>query len=273
MKSYLNLLRRCISDGVRVPARPVLASTGERPDCLSLFGATLRHDLDDGFPLLTTKRVFWRGVVHELVWFLRGDTNVRYLHEHGVTIWDEWLPADGSGDLGPIYGKQWRDFGGVDQVRNVVESLKALASDPHHPSRRRLVVSAWNPPDVPSMALPPCHTAFQALPVGHVLNLHVFCRSIDVFLGLPFNVASYAALTHFLAAQAGLVPGVVQWSITDLHLYTNHLDAAREQLSREPRPLPRLRVEPTATLDDVCADHFTLDGYAPCPAIKAEVAI
>lgn len=271
MKAYHDLLERVIETGERVKARPTLLSDGSRPDCFSLFGQSFEYDLAEGFPLITTKKVWWHGVIHELVWFIRGETNIKYLLDNDVHIWDSWSSPDG--ELGPVYGRQWRNFEGVDQLQGVLNNLRAIKEDPHHSSRRRLVVSAWNPKDVPSMALPPCHTLYQFLPTNGRLNCHLFCRSIDTFLGLPFNIASYAALTHYMAAMSGMEVGVLKLSITDLHVYENHIEQARIQLERREYPLPTLQVTPSSLLDDVSVSNFVLTGYRHHPALKAEVAV
>ena len=264
MKTYLDLLRQVRDHGTVKGDR---TGTGTR----SLFGHQLRFDLSRGFPLLTTKRVHLKSVLHELLWFVQGSTNVSYLHEHGVTIWDEW--ADPDGELGPIYGYQWRSWptrngDTVDQLQGAVDDIR------NHPDSRRLIVSAWNVGDLPSMALPPCHTLFQFYVAEGRLSCQLYQRSADVFLGLPFNIASYAALTLMVAQVCDLEPGDFVHSLGDAHLYLNHLDQANEQLSREPRELPRLTLDPSPKeLDDFRYEHFQLEDYRPHPRIKAPVAV
>ncbi|MFO1506047.1 MAG: thymidylate synthase [Lysobacterales bacterium] len=264
MRQYLDLLRDVLEHGAVKPDR---TGTGTR----SAFGRQMRFDLADGFPLVTTKKLHVRSVVHELLWFLRGDTNVGYLHEHGVTIWDEW--ADANGDLGPVYGKQWRAWQGahgetIDQLANVVAEIR------RNPDSRRLVVSAWNVADLPSMALPPCHLLFQFHVAGGRLSCQLYQRSGDIFLGVPFNIASYALLTHLVARVTNLVPGEFVHTLGDAHLYSNHAEQARLQLTREPLPLPRLVLNPDVR--DLAAFRFediAFEGYAPHPAIRAPVAV
>jgi thymidylate synthase len=256
---YLSLLQRILNEGVEKGDR---TGTGTR----SVFGHQMRFDLADGFPLLTTKKVHLRSIIHELLWFLSGDTNIRYLQDNGVRIWDEW--ADANGDLGPVYGKQWRDFSGVDQIAEVVARIKA------NPDDRRLVVSAWNPPDLPRMALAPCHCLFQFYVADGRLSCQLYQRSADVFLGVPFNIASYALLTLMMAQVTGLAPGAFVHTLGDAHLYANHLEQAREQITREPRPLPTMTLNPTVT--DIFAFRyadFTLTGYDPHPHIRAPIAV
>jgi thymidylate synthase len=264
MEPYLALLRHVREHGVRKADR---TGTGT----LSVFGWQMRFDLARGFPLLTTKRLHLRSIIHELLWFLRGDTNVRYLHDNGVTIWDEW--ADASGELGPIYGRQWRawptcDRGPVDQLAQVVEAIRA------NPDSRRLIVSAWNVADLPRMALPPCHLLFQFYVAEGRLSCQLYQRSADVFLGVPFNIASYALLTLMVAQVTGLAPGEFVHTLGDAHLYANHLEQADLQLTRAPRALPRMRLDPrVASLFDYRFQDFTLEGYDPHPHIKAPVAV
>jgi thymidylate synthase len=231
----------------------------------------MRFDLAQGFPLVTTKKLFTKAIVYELLWFLRGDTNVRWLQEHGVTIWDEW--ADRHGELGPVYGHQWRswprDHGGtIDQIANLISDIKA------NPDSRRLIVTAWNPADVPKMALPPCHCLFQFYVANGKLSCQLYQRSADIFLGVPFNIASYALLTLMVAQATGYEPGEFIHTFGDAHLYLNHLDQAREQLARKPYPLPTMRLDPA--MKDIFAfryEHFTLENYKAHPHIKAEVAV
>jgi thymidylate synthase len=264
MRQYLDLMERILDHGTRKRDR---TGTGT----LSVFGHQMRFDLSQGFPLVTTKKLHVKSIVHELLWFLRGETNIKYLNEHGVRIWDEW--ADESGDLGPVYGQQWRswpapDGGTIDQIANVVQMIR------RNPDSRRLIVSAWNPADVDKMALPPCHCLFQFYVARGKLSCQLYQRSADVFLGVPFNIASYALLTQMVAQVAGLAPGEFVHTFGDAHLYSNHLEQARLQLARPPRALPRLRLAPGAK--DLFAfryEDFALDGYDPHPHIKAKVAV
>lgn len=264
MKPYLDLMRHVLGHGTRKDDR---TGTGT----LSVFGWQMRYDLAQGFPLVTTKKCHLRSIIHELLWFLRGDTNTAYLKENGVSIWDEW--ADEQGNLGPVYGYQWRnwptpDGGHIDQIKQVVETLKS------NPDSRRIIVSAWNVADLDKMALAPCHAFFQFYVADGKLSCQLYQRSADIFLGVPFNIASYALLTLMMAQVTGLQPGDFVHTLGDAHLYLNHLDQAREQLSREPRALPNLRLNPDVT--DLFAfkfDDFTLEGYDPHPAIKAPVAV
>ena len=264
MREYLGLLNRVLADGARKSDR---TGTGT----LSVFGHQMRFDLASGFPLVTTKKVHVRSVVAELLWFLRGETNVAWLREHGVTIWDEWADADG--ELGPIYGYQWRSWpapggGHIDQLAAVVEQLR---SDPHS---RRHVVSAWNVADIPRMALAPCHTMFQFYVADDRLSCQLYQRSADVFLGVPFNIASYSLLTHMVAQVTGLAVGDFVHTLGDAHLYLNHLDQAREQLTREPRGLPELELDPACReLDAFDLDSIKVTGYDPHPPIKAPIAV
>jgi thymidylate synthase len=264
MRQYQDLLRRILDEGV---AKDDRTGTGT----LSVFGHQMRFDLAQGFPLLTTKKLHTRSIVYELLWMLRGDTNVRWLQEHGVTIWDEW--ADGDGDLGPVYGKQWRSWQGsdgrvIDQIRDVVERIR------REPCSRRLVVSAWNVAELDDMALQPCHALFQFWVAGGRLSCQLYQRSGDVFLGVPFNIASYSLLTAMIAQVCGLEPGCFVHTLGDAHLYNNHLEQARLQLGREPRPLPRLALDPTVgSLLDFEYEHVRFEGYDPHPAIAAPVAV
>jgi thymidylate synthase len=264
MRTYLGLLERILAEGARKEDR---TGTGT----LSLFGHQMRFDLREGFPALTTKRLHLRSIIYELLWFLRGETNVRYLREHGVTIWDEW--ADEAGELGPVYGKQWRrwettDGRVVDQVSQVVEQIK------RNPDSRRLIVSAWNVGELERMALPPCHLLFQFYVAEGRLSCQLYQRSADVFLGVPFNIASYALLTHMVAEQCGLGVGDFVWTGGDCHLYLTHLEQARLQLSREPFPPPRLVLKrrPSSVFDYEFED-FELEGYQAHPRIPAPVAV
>jgi len=264
MAPYLGLLRRVLTEGVEKRDR---TGTGT----LSLFGCQLRFDLGIGFPVVTTKRLHIKSVIHELLWFLRGDTNVRSLHEHGVTIWDDW--ADVNGDLGPVYGAQWRawqsaDGRTIDQMSRVVDGLKT------DPDSRRLLVSAWNVGEIERMALPPCHCLFQFYVAEGRLSCQVYQRSADVFLGVPFNIASYALLTMMLAQVTGHMPGDLIHTLGDVHLYLNHLDQARTQLGRSPYALPRMRLNPEVqSLFDFTAGDFTLEDYRHHPPIAAPIAV
>lgn len=264
MRTYLDLLRHVMEHGRFKSDR---TGTGT----YSLFGAQVRYDLTEGFPLLTTKKVHTRSIIHELLWFLKGETNVRYLRENGVTIWDEW--ADAEGNLGRVYGAQWRDWRGadgsrVDQIANLIAQIRA------NPDSRRLLVSAWNPAEIQGMALPPCHSLFQFYVSEGELSCQLYQRSADIFLGVPFNVASYALLTLMIAQVCDLKPREFIHTFGDLHLYANHVEQAKLQLSREPRPLPKMQLNPAVR--DIFAftfEDFTLEGYDPHPAIKAPVAV
>ncbi len=264
MRQYLELMQHVLQHGHRKTDR---TGTGT----LSVFGWQMRFNLADGFPLLTTKKLHTRSIIHELLWFLQGDTNIRYLKDNGVSIWDDW--ADENGDLGPVYGKQWRrwetaDGRTVDQIAQLVEGLK------RNPDSRRHLVSAWNPGEVNNMALPPCHALFQFYVADGRLSCQLYQRSADIFLGVPFNIASYALLTMMMAQVCGYEPGDFVWTGGDCHLYSNHLEQARLQLSRDPRPLPTMRLNPA--VKDIFAfrfEDFTLEGYDPHPHIKAEVAV
>ena len=237
----------------------------------SIFGHQMRFDLQKGFPLLTTKKLHLRSIIYELLWFLRGDTNIQYLHDHNVTIWDEW--ANENGDLGPVYGKQWRSWVAtdgriIDQITILIEQLK------RNPDSRRLIVSAWNPADVDQMALPPCHTMFQFYANDGKLSCQLYQRSADVFLGVPFNIASYALLTMMVAQVCGLQPKEFVHTFGDAHIYSNHVEQAKLQLSREPRPLPQMRINPDVkSIFDFQYEDFTLENYDPYPHIKAEVSV
>ncbi len=264
MKAYLDLLRLVLETGI---AKEDRTGTGT----LSVFGAQARFDLADGFPLLTTKKVHLRSIIHELLWFLQGSTNVGYLRENKVTIWDEW--ADENGDLGRVYGAQWRDWitsdgRHIDQIANVVEQIR------RNPDSRRLIVSAWNPGEVEQMALPPCHALFQFVVMEGKLHCQLYQRSADLFLGVPFNIASYALLLMMIAQVTDLQPGTFVHTFGDLHIYKNHLDQVHQQLSREPRPLPRMQLN--SAVKDIFAfryEDFTLENYDPHPAIKAPIAV
>lgn len=263
MRQYLDLMQSILDTGADKPDR---TGTGTR----SIFGAQMRFDLSAGFPLVTTKKLHLRSIIHELLWFLQGDTNIAYLRDNGVSIWNEW--ADEQGDLGPVYGHQWRswptpDGGHIDQIGQVLDSLK------NNPDSRRHIVCAWNVADVPNMALPPCHLLFQFYVAHGRLSCQLYQRSCDFFLGVPFNIASYALLTHMFAQQCGYQPGDFVWTGGDVHLYSNHLEQAREQLSRSPRSLPQLQLKPAASLFDYHFDDISITDYDPQPHIKAPVAV
>lgn len=264
MQPYLDLLKTILDKGVSKSDR---TGTGT----LSYFGYQMRFDLSRGFPLLTTKKLHVRSIIYELLWFLRGDTNIRYLNEHGVSIWDEW--ADEEGDLGPIYGYQWRSWPAPDdeEIDQISQIVKQIQTDP---DSRRLIVSAWNVADVNKMKLPPCHCLFQFYVAQGRLSCQLYQRSADVFLGVPFNIASYALLTMMVAQVCGLKPGEFIHTLGDAHLYSNHLEQARLQLSREPRALPTLLIDPDVnSIFDYRFEHFYLEGYDPHPHIKAPVAV
>ena len=264
MKQYLDLLQRIVNEGTRKEDR---TGTGT----LSVFGHQMRFNLEEGFPLLTTKKLHLKSIIYELLWFLKGDTNVRYLQENGVRIWNEW--ADENGELGPVYGHQWRSWpnyngGHIDQIQDIVNALK------NNPDSRRMIVSAWNVAEVDQMALPPCHCLFQFYVANGKLSLQLYQRSADTFLGVPFNIASYALLTMMMAQVSGLKPGDFIHTTGDTHLYLNHLEQAKEQLKRTPRTLPRMVINPNVTsIFDFKYDDFTLEGYDPLPHIKAEVSV
>ncbi len=269
MKPYLDLLGKTLQDGAVKADR---TGTGTR----AIFGHQLRFELEKGFPLITTKKLHWKSIVHELLWFLRGDTNTAYLKDHGVGIWDEW--ADANGDLGPVYGKQWRAWAApdgriIDQISDVINEIV------HNQSSRRLIVSSWNPADLPTMALAPCHCLFQFYVAEDAdgkgrLSCQLYQRSADVFLGVPFNIASYALLTLMVAHVTGLCPGDFVHSFGDVHLYQNHSEQARLQLARAPRPLPRVILNPDIkSIFDFCYEDILLEAYDPYPAIPAPVAV
>lgn len=264
MQQYLSLLNRILTEGATKTDR---TGTGT----MSVFGNQMRFNLADGFPLLTTKKLHLKSIIYELLWFLRGDTNVHYLQEHGVRIWNEW--ADENGDLGPVYGHQWRSWpdyngGTIDQIQNVLDLIR------NHPDSRRMIVSAWNPAEVEQMALPPCHCLFQFYVADGKLSLQLYQRSADTFLGVPFNIASYALLLQMMAQVSGLEPGEFIHTTGDTHLYLNHLDQARLQLTRTPRPLPKMRINPDVkNLFDFHYEDFQLDGYDPWPHISAQVSV
>ena len=263
MRQYLDLMRKVLDDGLRKDDR---TGTGT----LSIFGHQMRFDLEDGFPLVTTKRLHLKSIIHELLWFLKGDTNIAYLKENGVRIWDEW--ADENGDLGPVYGQQWRSWPGpdgpIDQIANLVRQIRTT------PHSRRLVVTAWNPAEIEAMALPPCHCLFQFYVLDGRLSCQLYQRSADIFLGVPFNVASYALLTQMVAQVTGYRPGEFIHTLGDAHLYLNHIEPAETQLARTPKPLPRMALNPEIT--DLFAfrfEDFVLSGYEAHPHIPAAVAV
>ena len=264
MKQYLDLLDRILTEGVKKEDR---TGTGT----ISVFGNQMRFNLEDGFPLLTTKNLHLKSIIYELLWFLRGDTNIKYLKDHGVSIWDEW--ADENGELGPVYGHQWRSWpdengGTIDQIQNVVNQIK------NNPDSRRMIVSAWNVAEVERMALPPCHTMFQFYVANGRLSLQLYQRSADTFLGVPFNIASYALLLQMMAQVTGLKAGDFIHTTGDTHLYLNHLEQAKQQLTRSPRPLPRMIINPDVKdIFDFKYEDFQLEGYDPWPHIKAAVSV
>ena len=264
MKQYLDILNRILTEGVQKDDR---TGTGT----ISIFGTQSRYNLDDGFPCLTTKKLHLKSIIYELLWFLRGDTNVHWLQERGVRIWNEW--ADENGELGPVYGHQWRSWpdykgGTIDQIQYVIDQLKT------NPNSRRMIVSAWNVAEVNEMALPPCHTIFQFYVAGDRLSLQLYQRSADTFLGVPFNIASYALLLKMMAQVTGFKPGEFIHTTGDTHLYLNHIEQAKLQLTREPRPLPTMKINPDVkNLFDFQFEDFELVGYDPHPHIKAEVSV
>ena len=264
MKQYLDLIQRVLNEGVQKEDR---TGTGT----LSVFGHQMRFNLEEGFPLLTTKKLHLKSIIYELLWFLRGETNVRYLRAHGVSIWDEW--ANENGDLGPIYGHQWRAWpdyegGAIDQISNAIETIK------NNPDSRRIIVSAWNVADLKDMALPPCHALFQFYVANGKLSLQLYQRSADIFLGVPFNIASYALLLMMMAQVTGLEAGEFIHTLGDAHIYNNHLEQVKLQLTREPRPLPRMVLNPDVkNIFNFGYEDFQLTGYDPHPHIKGEVAI
>jgi thymidylate synthase len=277
VNAYLDLLREIRNSGTRKAQRATLRSEGRRPEVLSVFGRQIRFDLNAGFPLVTTKRMPWTAIVHELLWFLSGKTNVGYLRENRVTIWDEW--ADANGNLGPVYGKQWRQWEGpqgtVDQVANLVAGIRKVIADPQASEARRLIITAWNPADMPDPKVPTgCHTLVQFNVTDGRLSSQLYQRSADMFLGVPFNIASYALLTHILAKLTGLGVGDYIHTFGDAHIYDNHFEAVGEQLKREPFPLPRLEiVGEVISIDDISADQFRLVGYQSHGRLPGEVAV
>lgn len=264
MQAYLDLLRHIKTHGTIKGDR---TGTGT----ISTFGYQMRFDLSQGFPLLTTKKLHLRSIIYELLWFLRGETNIQYLHDHKVTIWDEW--ADANGELGPIYGYQWRswptpDGGHIDQITQLIDQIR------NNPNSRRLIVSAWNVAEIDKMALPPCHSLFQFYVADGKLSCQLYQRSADVFLGVPFNIASYALLTMMIAQVTGLTPGDFVHTLGDAHIYLNHQEQVKEQLSRTPRPLPTMKLNPEVkSIFDFQYEDFTLEGYDPYPTIKAPIAV
>jgi thymidylate synthase len=263
MKQYLKMCQQILDNGVDRDDR---TGTGTR----SIFGHQLRFDLQEGFPLMTTKKVYWKGVAHELLWFLKGDTNIKYLNDNDVHIWDEW--ADENGDLGNVYGHQWRSWEGregtIDQISEVIEQIK------ENPYSRRLIVNAWNVGDLDKMALPPCHLLFQFYVADGKLSCQLYQRSCDTFLGVPFNIASYSLLTHMIAHVVGLEVGEFVWTGGDVHIYHNHFDQIKEQLSREPRPLPQIKInKETDNIFEIDFEDIELIGYDPHPTIKGEVSV
>ena len=264
MKQYLDLLQHVLDNGTERLDRTGTGTVG-------VFGYQMRFDLGQGFPVLTTKKLHLRSIIYELLWFLRGDTNIKYLKDHGVSIWDEW--ADEEGNLGPVYGSQWRSWpdgrgGTIDQIANVVEQIKS------NPYSRRLMVTAWNPAEIGEMALPPCHCLFQFYVSNGKLSCQLYQRSADIFLGVPFNIASYSLLTMMMAQVCGLEPGEFVHTFGDAHIYKNHLDQVRLQLTRDPRPLPTMKINPAKTsIFDFEYEDFALEGYDPHPHIKGEVSV
>lgn len=259
MRQYHDALHHILDHGVETADR---TGTGT----LSCFGMQQRYDLAEGFPLVTTKKLHLRSIIHELLWFLSGDTNIKYLKENGVSIWDEW--ADDSGDLGPIYGRQWRDFGGIDQIDNLIKSIK------ENPDCRRMIVSAWNASDIPDMALPPCHTMWQVRILGDKMHLQLYQRSADMFLGVPFNIASYALLLQMIAHVTGYNVGTFVHTIGDAHIYSNHMEQVKLQLSRDIRSMPSVRInEAVDNMFSFKYEDFDVSGYNPHPAIMAPVAV
>lgn len=277
MHQYNELLRLVLNKGIVEDTGAFLQSTNAHIKAITVFGAQTRFDLSEGFPLLTSKKLPFKTILHELIWFLSGNTNIKYLSDRGVTIWDEW--ADENGDLGPVYGKQWRSWSGkngqtIDQITKVVAGIKESIINFRARTRRRLLVTAWNPAEVDDMALPPCHCLFQFNVIAGKLHCQLYQRSADLFLGVPFNIASYSLLTMLVAHVTGLEPGEFIHTFGDLHLYTNHLDQAHEQLSRVPGPLPSLKIsKELIDINAVTAEHVELVNYRAAPTIKGEVAV
>jgi thymidylate synthase len=280
MRQYLDILRHVRERGVRKPTRAVLRSTGEKVDALSIFGYQMRFDLDEGFPAVTTKKLAFNAVVHELLWFLSGSTNIAYLKENNVTIWDEW--ADDSGEVGPIYGRQWRNWQApdgqtIDQIAYLLDGIEAVKKDATAGVGRRLILSAWNPADIQKMPLPPCHTLSQFSLTEGRLSCQLYQRSADLFLGVPFNIASYALLTHLLAQVTGVGVGEFIHTFGDVHIYTNHLEQVDEQLRRPCFPLPRLWIDPALNsldkIDKIERRQITLVDYRHHPSLLGEVAV
>lgn len=268
MQQYLDLLQKIKNEGV---VRGDRTGTGTK----GIFGYQMRFDLSKGFPLLTTKKVHLRSIIYELLWFLRGDTNIKYLNDHGVTIWDEW--ADENGNLGPVYGEQWRKWGCYNYNTDMVDTLDQISEVVNqineNPNSRRHIVTAWNPADIGEMALPPCHCLFQFFVADGKLSCQLYQRSADVFLGVPFNIASYALLTMMMAQVTNLLPGEFIHTLGDAHLYLNHMDQAREQLSRTPRQLPIMKINHRDSIFEYEYEDFSLEGYDPYPTIKADISI
>lgn len=259
MKQYLDLLKNVLENGHKKDDRTGVGT-------ISIFGTQTRYNLSEGFPLVTTKKIHLKSIIYELLWFLNGDTNIKYLQEHGVKIWDEW--ADENGDLGPVYGKQWRNFNGVDQIKNVIATLKS------NPNSRRIIVSAWNPEDVDKMALPPCHTLFQFFVIKNKLSCQLYQRSADCFLGVPFNIASYALLTMMIAQVCNLEFGDFIHTTGDTHIYLNHMEQVKLQLIRKPYPLPKMKINPyVKDIFNFKYEDFELINYKYYPSIKGEVAV
>ena len=276
MKQYLDLLTHVLQNGTRKETRGVLTSTQKHVSAISCFGHQVRFNLQQGFPLVTTKYVHFASIVHELVWFLNGDTNIAYLNRHKVKIWNEW--ADSSVELGPIYGKQWRwwqshDGTDIDQISNVIKDIKTVKANPNAPEGRRLIVTAWNPADMPVKAPPACHTMFQFYVVDGKLSCHLYQRSADLFLGVPFNIASYALLTHLIAKETELEPFEFIHSFGDIHIYENHIPQVTEQLQRQPYALPTVAITGTCDTSNLMAYQIKLNNYVHHSALKGEIAI
>jgi thymidylate synthase len=277
MKQYLDLLRHVLSNGTRKHQRAVLQSASRKPDVLSVFGYQMRFDLRDDFPIVTTKRVPFKQVVHELIWFLSGSTNVAYLRQNNVKVWNEW--ADENGELGPIYGKQWRaweapDGRKIDQIAQLVEGIETVKQDPWADVARRLILSAWNVADVPKVKVPFCHTLAQFMLTEGRLSCQLYQRSADLFLGVPWNIACYSLLTHLLAHVTGQGVGEFIHTFGDAHIYENHIEQVEEQLQRKPFPLPRLEIDPSLrTLDAIAPEQINLVGYQSHPSLKGEIAV